>query len=319
MTTTLSPPDTAVVTPPKRRLPSWAPSGSELLFVLLVLAFLLRPLLTRLTNVPAVQTWSTIFVAIALQAMPFLVLGTLISGAIAAFVPPSFFRRALPKRPALAVPVAGLAGVLLPGCECGSVPVAGGLMARGVTPGAALAFLLSAPAINPIVLVSTAVAFPGHPEFVLARLSASLLAAVVVGLLWVRFGKQGWITPRRLHEHTGVNRWSEFGATVRHDFLQAGGFLELGALLAATLNVVVPRSIYTAVAGDPVLAVVALRGWRSCCRSAPRPTPSSPPRSRSSPRPPSWPSSSSGRWSTSSSSPCRSAPSGDPSPSASRP
>ena len=105
----------------------------------------------------------TVFVAVVVQALPFLVIGVLLSAAIAVFVPASFFVRALPKRPALAVPAAGAAGVVLPGCECASVPVAGALVRRGVTPAAALAFLLSAPAINPIVLTATAVAFPGNP------------------------------------------------------------------------------------------------------------------------------------------------------------
>ena len=80
--------------------------------------------------------------------------------------------------------MAAAAGVALPGCECGSVPIAGRLVARGVLPAAALAFLLSAPAINPVVLVATAVAFPGRPEVVVARFVASLLAATVVGLVW---------------------------------------------------------------------------------------------------------------------------------------
>ncbi len=60
------------------------------------------------------------------------------------------------------------AGVVLPGCECASVPVAGGLMSRGVTPAAALAFLLSSPAINPVVIVSTFVAFPNNREMAVA-------------------------------------------------------------------------------------------------------------------------------------------------------
>src|SRR6266545_3623018 len=77
--------------------------------------------------------------------------------------------RVLARRPALAVPVAAAAGAALPGCECGSVPIAGRLVARGALPGAALAFLLSAPAINPVVLTATAVAFPGRPEVVVAR------------------------------------------------------------------------------------------------------------------------------------------------------
>src|SRR6266540_4211662 len=84
-----------------------------------------------------------------------------LSAVIAVFVPASFFTRALPRKPALAVPVASAAGVVLPGCECASVPIAGALVRRGITPAAALAFLLSSPAINPVVLASTAVAFPG--------------------------------------------------------------------------------------------------------------------------------------------------------------
>src|SRR5207248_4326133 len=104
--------------------------------------------------------------SVFLQATPFLVFGVVLSAVIAVFVPPSFFAKALPRHPALAVPVAGVAGVVLPGCECGSVPVAGALVRRGVTPAAALAFLLAAPAVNPVVLTATAVAFPGKPMMV---------------------------------------------------------------------------------------------------------------------------------------------------------
>lgn len=233
-------------------------ASTEVLFLVVLAAFLLRPLLSGLAGSPAVQTWGTVFVSISVQALPFLFLGVLISGAITAFVPPSVFTRLLPQNRALAVPVAGAAGLLLPGCECGSVPVAGGLMARGVTPAAAFAFLLAAPAINPIVLVATAVAFPGQPEYVAARFVASLGTAVVIGWLWVRFGDERWLrfTARPVAPHGA--RLPLFFETARHDFLHAGGFLVLGAVLAATLNVVVPRGLYESVASDPVLAVLAL-------------------------------------------------------------
>jgi uncharacterized membrane protein YraQ (UPF0718 family) len=80
--------------------------------------------------------------------------------------------RLLPRSAVLAVPSAALAGAALPGCECASVPIAGRLCARGVQPAAALAFMLAAPAVNPVVLVATAVAFPGQPQMVLARSAA---------------------------------------------------------------------------------------------------------------------------------------------------
>jgi uncharacterized protein len=106
--------------------------------------------------------------------------------------------------------------------------------------------------------VATAVAFPGRPEFVLARLVASLATAVVVGLLWARFGQDRWMRVQRRPVIVSGARWPTFLDTVRHDFLHAGGFLVLGALLAATLNVAVPRGIYESVASDPVLGVLAL-------------------------------------------------------------
>ncbi|MFF5208530.1 permease [Streptosporangium sp. NPDC000396] len=235
---------------PKRVLP-W---GFALVIVLLVVGrLMLAPYLTA----PALRTWATIFVAICVQALPFLVFGVALSAAITAFVPASFWTRALPRRAAAAVPVAGVAGAVLPGCECASVPVASGLMARGVTPAAALAFLLASPAINPIVLVATAVAFPGQPLMVVSRFGASLTVAVVVGWLWLRFGRSEWLRiPSR--PHGDGPKWTRFGEAMRHDLLHAGGFLIVGGLAAATLNVTVPREWLTTLAGVPWLAVLIM-------------------------------------------------------------
>jgi uncharacterized membrane protein YraQ (UPF0718 family) len=243
----------AAPAPARRQLPTL-----ELLALLLVLAVVLRPQLSGLFDDPALQTWSTIFVSITIQALPFLVLGVVLSGAIAALVPPSWIAKALPDRPLLAVPAAGLAGVALPGCECGSVPIAKRLTARGANPSAAFAFMLSAPAINPVVLVATAVAFPGQPQMVLARFTASLVTAVAVGLIWSRFGRSEWLDRARGRVPEGRTRWESFALTARHDFLHAGGWLVVGGITAATLQVVVPRSVLDTVAGNELLAVLAL-------------------------------------------------------------
>ena len=234
--------------------------GIGVVVAVIVAAAALRPLLQDLLDRPAVAHWATIFVAITVQAMPFLVLGITVSAAIAAFVPDNFLPRVLPDRPALAVPVAAVAGAALPGCECGSVPIAGRLVQRGALPAAALTFLLSAPAINPVVLVSTAVAFPGNPEVVAARALASLLAATVVGLIWARFGNDKFLErARRRHTHDGPPL-SVLVETAQHDLLQAGGFLIIGAATAATLQTVVPRSILDGVASSGLASVLALAG-----------------------------------------------------------
>jgi uncharacterized protein len=190
--------------------------------------------------------------------VPFLVFGVVLSAIIAVYVPRSFWARALPRHPVLAVPAAGAAGIVLPGCECGSVPIAGALIRRGVTPAAALAFLLAAPAINPIVLTATAVAFPSNPEMVLARGAASLVVAVAMGWLWLRLGKAEWIRLPHRPDLDGLSRGRAFWAATRHDIMHAGGFLVIGAAAAASINVLVPDRWLQSLAGHEVLSVIAL-------------------------------------------------------------
>jgi uncharacterized membrane protein YraQ (UPF0718 family) len=230
----------------------------EVLAVVLVLLVLARGHLSGLISGAGMQTWATVFVSVLVQAVPFLVFGVVLSAVIAVFVPRSFWAKALPSHPALAVPAAGIAGVVLPGCECGSVPIAGSLIRRGVTPAAALAFLLAAPAINPIVLTATVIAFPGEPQMAIARGAASLVVAVAMGWLWLRVGKAEWIKLPHRPDLDDTSKARAFWAACRHDIMHAGGFLVLGAAAAATINVVVPAAWLQSLAGDPIISVIAL-------------------------------------------------------------
>lgn len=237
----------------------YAVLGGAALLTVATVASVFGPMLALDLYTPPVAAWWTVFTAITVQGVPFLLLGTVVSAAIGAFVPERVFQRLLPRRTVLAVPVAGAAGVVLPGCECASVPVAGSLMRRGVAPAAALAFLLSAPAINPVVLVATSIAFPGQPEMVLGRLLASLGTAVVMGWLWARFGREEWLRlPKRSGGRTPAGGPRAFVSGLQHDFLHAGGFLVLGAAAAATFDIVVPRSVLEVFTGSVWLSVLLL-------------------------------------------------------------
>ncbi|WP_328830646.1 permease [Streptomyces sp. NBC_00252] len=244
--------------PAKASKDGWQLNSPLVLTMVLLLVVLAQGPIRQALSAPVMQSWMTVFVAVVVQALPFLVLGVLLSAGIAVFVPATFFARALPKNPALAVPIAGMAGAILPGCECASVPVAGALVRRGVTPAAAIAFLLSAPAINPIVLTATAVAFPRNPEMVLARFVGSLLVACVMGWLWTRLGRTDWLRLPAHEPHEGETKGAAFWGSVRHDVMQAGGFLVLGAMSAATLKAVAPASWLRTAADNPVVAILAL-------------------------------------------------------------
>ncbi|KAA0018546.1 permease [Antrihabitans cavernicola] len=219
------------------------------------------PLARFVREFPRLQTAATVFASVFIQATPFLVLGVAVSGSIAAFVSPSVLRRVLPGNQVAAIGIGGLAGMALPGCECGAVPVARRLFDHGAG-AAALSFLLSVPAINPVVLVATAVAFPGEPGMVAARFAGSLATALVMGALWSRFGRPSWVIAKGRghghHETAGSSRREVFSEAARHDLLQAGSFLVLGAAAAAALHVLVPATVYDHLAGHLVLSIVVL-------------------------------------------------------------
>jgi uncharacterized membrane protein YraQ (UPF0718 family) len=217
-----------------------------------------RSLYAPLLTGDAFRTWCTVFVAIVVQSLPFLVGGVLLSTVISRYLSERVLRRAIPQNPVLAVPVAGIAGFSLPGCECAAVPVTDGLMRRGLAPAAALTFLLAAPAINPAVIVSTTVAFPNNPMMVFARVTASLATAVIVGWWCVARGDRLRMVRRAVaHEHGE----GDFVDGALHDFLHAGGFLVLGAMAAAAVNTFVPRAWVDTVAEQAILGVLTLAAF----------------------------------------------------------
>ena len=107
------------------------------------------------------------------------------------------------------------------------------------------------------MVISTFVAFPGNPQMVAARVAASLLAAVTIGWLWARLGKTEWLK-LPAHRHHEDGKWAAFWAAIRHDFLHAGGYLVIGAAIAASLNTLVPETWLAPIADHPVLGVLAL-------------------------------------------------------------
>lgn len=225
-----------------------------------------------------VESWAAITVAVAIQALPFLVLGVTVSAVIAAFAPPGFLQRITPANSFFAVPVAGTVAIGLPGCECASVPVAQSFMRNGVSKAAALVFMLASPALNPVVIVSTAVAFNALPQMAWARFIASFIAVLLAGWLWIIFGRDehvrvtapdgvgfGGCSDDSCGPATSTNskrswQWRRFQIAALHDLTQAGGFLVLGAMIAALIKVTVPASWFADISQTPMLAVLVMVG-----------------------------------------------------------
>jgi hypothetical protein len=126
----------------------------------------------------------TLFLSLLVEALPFLLLGVLLSSILLFFIEEDKLIEIVPKNPILGALVGSCVGFLFPVCECGNVPVARRLIMKGVPLPVAVGFLLAAPTINPIVVWSTWTAFRDRPEIVVLRILFSLLIATIVGYVF---------------------------------------------------------------------------------------------------------------------------------------
>jgi uncharacterized membrane protein YraQ (UPF0718 family) len=239
-----------------------------------------------------------LFQGLLIEALPFLLIGVLISAAARWCAPGGQWLRRLPSHPVLG-PLSGAAlGFALPACECGNVPVARQLLVGGAPLGAALGFLFAAPVLNPIVLASTWAAFPNQPWLLLARPLGAVLVAVGLALLLRLVPEaellQGDLLAERrlalplsevsllerrggvlgggvlgggvlgggaLTAATGTPRRPSLAELFRHggqEFLNLALLLVLGCLLAALVQTFVPRTWLLTVGGAPTLSILAL-------------------------------------------------------------
>ena len=126
----------------------------------------------------------TLFFSLLVEAMPFLLLGVLLSSSLLFLIDEAKLINKIPKNPLLGAMVGSCVGFLFPVCECGNIPVARRLLLKGVSPSVAIAFLLAAPTINPVVIWSTWVAFGDRPQIVIFRVIFSLAIATIIGCIF---------------------------------------------------------------------------------------------------------------------------------------
>ena len=218
-------------------------------------------------------TLSITFVSIFLEALPFMLLGAAIGGLIEVFVSKTVITRIVPARPLPAILLTAALGLVFPVCECAIVPVVRRLFSKGLPLGAGIAFLLGGPIVNPLVALSTAVAYGNDPAIAGYRLASGYLIAVVMGLLIDRLFSRKTALVESPEENTGptddgcsqlpsstgiiiqIRRALRHGAS---DFIDVGRFLVFGAFVAGVLQALVARGDLVGLFGSLPLSVLAM-------------------------------------------------------------
>ncbi|KEQ21847.1 permease [Paenibacillus tyrfis] len=136
------------------------------------------------------QNFKTLFISIILEALPFVLLGVLVSALLQMFVSEQTIRRLTPKNPVLGILFACGVGIIFPLCECGMVPVIRRLVLKGMPVYVAVVFILAGPIINPVVYAATFMAFRTRPEIAYSRMALAFVVAAAIGLIVYRFVKR---------------------------------------------------------------------------------------------------------------------------------
>ena len=222
------------------------------------------------------------FLSVVLEGVPFILAGVVLSGLIDAFLPPRVLARLLPRHPAGGILLGGVLGAILPMCECGIVVVIRRLLQKGLPLSSAMAYMLAAPVVNPIVAVSTYAAFRGQGplEMMLCRIALSFAVAVVIASI-VHFRRRAWVLRPDLvaapviDDHPDVRSGKEkSAAAVRAatgDFLDVTVFFVLGAAVATLFNTSVNQQVIMPLADDRALAVgsmMAVAALLSLCSTS---------------------------------------------------
>ncbi|MBK7316369.1 MAG: permease [Anaerolineales bacterium] len=214
------------------------------------------------------NVFATVFLGIFVEAVPYLLLGTLASGLVEVFLDRDQMSRWISHRPVAAAVGGAFMGMIFPVCECGVVPLTRRLFNKGLPLSAGIAFLLAAPVLNPIVVLSTASAF-GWGQMLLWRMGVSLIIAVVVGLVFsVEQNAANVLRPvlTSSHDHDhSLEANASFSEKMRRallvtadEFFEMGRYLIIGAMLAAALQTFVPQSSLLAIGSGPVTSVLVM-------------------------------------------------------------
>lgn len=127
------------------------------------------------------EGFSTIFLSIILEAIPFVMIGAFVSSLIQIFVSEETISRIIPKNRWLGLIAASLMGFIFPVCECAIVPIMRRLIRKGVPLHIAVTFMTAVPIVNPVVLASTYYAFSGQVHMVFLRGWLGLMSAILIG------------------------------------------------------------------------------------------------------------------------------------------
>lgn len=261
-----------------RSVKSFGALNLSLLFVLgfIVMAWIMGVFsLISLPDSVAIQSFKTMFISIVLEAIPFILIGVIVSSIMQIFVSEKWIQKFVPRNPLLGILFACVLGIIFPVCECGLIPIMRRLITKGMPLYVAVVSILVGPIVNPVVYVATYSAFRSRPEMLYARMGLAVAVGTVIGLIVYFFVHKNQLRHSKdtlyggaegaLTEHQEQHRQSnKILAVFEHsgsEFFEMGKYLMLGSVITAAIQTFVPRAELVDIGQGPVISHFFMMGF----------------------------------------------------------
>ncbi|MFS5954560.1 permease [Streptococcus agalactiae] len=213
----------------------------------------------------SVLQWFAIFISIIIEALPFVLLGTILSGIIEVFITPDIVNKFLPKNKFLRVLFGTFVGFVFPSCECGIIPIINQFLEKKVPSYTAVPFLATAPIINPIVLFATYSAFGNSIRFLILRFVGATIVAIALGVMLAFLVDDNILKedakPTHFHDYSDKKWYQKIFLALAHaidEFFDTGRYLVFGTLIASAMQIYLPTRVLTTIGHSPITAILVM-------------------------------------------------------------
>lgn len=215
--------------------------------------------------------FSIVFSSTVIEALPFILIGAVLSSFMQVYISNNIFNKIISKNKLIGSMQAGIIGVLLPVCECATVPITKGLLSKNVPLNVAITYMLAAPIVNPLVILSTYYAFDGNIKVVVLRVVVGFIIAVLAGLVMFYLSEGNNIFKEETE--SDLNRKCLCGCSeiddksskpirlLKHtalEFYEIGKYFIIGATLAAVFQTFISKESIFYFENNAVLSIIML-------------------------------------------------------------
>lgn len=212
---------------------------------------------------------SIIFISIILEAIPFFILGVLLSSLIQEFVSEDTLKRLIPKNPFLGSIVGILIGFFIPTCDCAVIPVAKRLIKKNVPLNVCISFMLASPIVNPVSILSTIYAFRKvMPQMIFYRIGFGILAAFLAGILISFISKKRNIVINGDADNNFCSCGGEYQNSDSHfwniiwnskeEFLGIMKYLIIGTLITTIMQFIINTTSLNLIVNNKIIQIIVM-------------------------------------------------------------